>query len=103
MVAAAGADELEQAGVAAVEATAGDTDRLAPHERRPAVAGLAGRRECHGAAGRDAQPRVMMMVRARCGHCGRADCRSGTCHYVRGASTAHTTHRQAVVPAAAGV
>ena len=28
MVAAAGADELEQAGVAAVEATADDTDRL---------------------------------------------------------------------------
>jgi hypothetical protein len=52
MVAAAGADELEQAGVAAVEATAGDADRLAPHERRPAVAGLTGRRECHGAAGR---------------------------------------------------
>jgi hypothetical protein len=103
MVAAAGADELEEPGVAAVEATIGDADRLAPHERRPTVAGLTGRRECHGAAGRDAQPRVRLTVRARCRDGGRVDSRSGTCHGVRGARTAHTTHRQAVVPAAAGV
>jgi hypothetical protein len=103
MVAAAGADELEQPGVAAFEATIGDADRLAPHERRPAVAGLTGRRECHGAAGCDAQPRVMEMVRARRGDDCRADSQSGPCHDVRGARTAHTTHRQAVVPAAAGV
>jgi hypothetical protein len=102
MVAAAGADELEQAGVAAFEATVGDADRLAPHERRPTVTGLTGRRECHG-AGRDAQPRVMLMVRARRGDGGRADSRSGTCVDVRGTTTAHTTHRQAVVPAAAGI
>jgi hypothetical protein len=48
MVAAAGADELEQVGVAAFEAAVRDAGRLAPQERRPAVAGLAGRRECHG-------------------------------------------------------
>jgi hypothetical protein len=102
MVAAAGADELEQAGVAAVEASVGDADRLAPHERRPTVAGLTCRRECHG-AGRDAQPRVMLMVRMRRGDGGRADSRSGICRDVRCARTAHTTHRQAVVPAAAGV
>jgi hypothetical protein len=103
MVAAAGADEFEQAGVAAFEASVGDADRLAPHERCPTVAGLTGRRECYGAAGCDAQPRVMEMVRARCGDGSRADSRSGTCQDVRGTKTAHTTHRQAVVPAAAGV
>ena len=103
MVAAAGADEFEQACVAAFEASVGDADRLAPHERCPTVAGLTGRRECHGAAGCNAQPRVMEMVRARCGDDRLADSRSGPCHDVRGARTAHTTHRQAVVPAAAGV
>jgi hypothetical protein len=102
MVAAAGADELEQAGPAAVEAAVGDAGRLAPNERRPTVAGLTCRRECHG-AGRDAQPRVTLMVRARRGNGGRADSRSGICCDVRGARSAHTTHRQAVVPAAAGV
>jgi hypothetical protein len=103
MVAAAGADELEQAGVAAFQASVGDADWLAPHERRPAVAGLTGRRKCYGSAECDVQPRVMLMVRARCGDGGRADSRSGTYHDVRGARTAHTTHRQAVVPAAARV
>jgi len=61
------------------------------------------RRECHGAAGPDAQPRVMLMVRARCGDDRLAGSRSGTYHDVGGARTAHTTHRQAVVPAATGV
>jgi hypothetical protein len=102
MVAAAGADELEQAGVTAVETSVGDAGRLAPHERRPAVAGLTCGRECHG-TGRDAQPRVMLMVRTRRGDGGRADSRSGICRDVGGAGTAHTTHRQAVVPAAAGI
>jgi hypothetical protein len=49
MVAAAGADKLEQAGVAAFEAAVRDVGRLAAQERRPAVAGRAGRRKCHGA------------------------------------------------------
>ena len=102
MVAAAGADELEQAGVAAFEAAVRDAGRLAPHERRPAMAALAGRRERHGAGG-GAQPRVMSMVRARYGGGGRADRLSGTCHDVRGTRTAHATHRQAVVSAAAGI
>jgi hypothetical protein len=102
MVATAGADELEQAGVAAFEAAVRDADRLAPQERRPAVAGLAGRRECHGAGPR-AQPRVMAVKRVRCGDGGRAGSRSGRCQDVRGARAAHSTHRHAVVPAAAGV
>src|SRR5580658_758807 len=71
MVAAAGADELEQRGIAAFETALHDASRLAPQERRPAVAGLACRRECHGAAGPYLQPRVMLMVRVRCGDGGR--------------------------------
>jgi hypothetical protein len=56
MVAAAGADEFEHAGVAAFEAAAHDADRLAPHERRPAVAGLTGKRECQVGVRLYAQP-----------------------------------------------
>jgi hypothetical protein len=102
MVAAAGADKFEQAGVAAFEAAVRDVGRLAPQERRPAVAGLAGGRECHG-AGLHAQPRVTAVTRVRWGDGGREGSRSGRCQDVRGARTAHTTHRQAVVPAAAWV
>jgi hypothetical protein len=47
MVAAAGADELEQAGVAALETAVHDPGRLAANERRPAMAGLTGQRKCH--------------------------------------------------------
>jgi hypothetical protein len=101
MVAAAGADELEQAGVAAFGAAVRDAGRLAPQERRPAVAGLAGRRE-RRAAGPHAQPRVTAATRVRCWDSGRAGSRSGICHDVRGAMTAHSTHHQAVVLAAAG-
>jgi hypothetical protein len=99
MVAAAGADELKHVGVAVFEAAVHDAVRLAPQERRPAVAGLTGKRRYQGAVGRDAQPRVTAIVRARCGDGGRADSRPGA----RVARTAHSTHRQAVVPAAAGV
>ena len=67
MVAAAGADEFEHAGVAAFEAAVHDADRLAPHERRPAVAGLTGKRECHVGVRLYAQPWVTAMVRPRPG------------------------------------
>ena len=102
MVAAARADELEQVGVAAFEAAVRDACRLAPQERRPAVAGLAGGWECHG-VGPHAQPWVAAVTRVRCGDDGREESRSGRSQDVRGARTAHTTHRQAVVPAAAWV
>jgi len=49
MVAAAGADEFEQGGVAGFEAAVRDAGRLPPQECRPAVAGLTGRRESHAA------------------------------------------------------
>ena len=42
MIAAARADELKQAGVAAFETAVDDADRLAPQDRRAAVAGLTG-------------------------------------------------------------
>jgi hypothetical protein len=45
MIAAAGADDLKHVGVAAVKTAVHDPDRLTPHVRRPAVAGLPGRRE----------------------------------------------------------
>jgi|HubBroStandDraft_6_1064221.scaffolds.fasta_scaffold22940_2 hypothetical protein len=67
----------------------------------PPVAGLAGRRE-RRAAGPHAQPRVTAATRVRCWDGGRAGSRSGSCHDVRGAMTAHSTHHQAVVLAAAG-
>lgn len=51
MVAAAGADELKHVGVTAFEAAVHDPGRLAPHERRPAVAGLTGKRRCNGFVG----------------------------------------------------
>jgi hypothetical protein len=65
IVAAAGADEFKYVGIAAFETAVHDTDRLAPHKRRPAVAGLTGRRERHEVVRLDAQPRVTAMV--RCG------------------------------------
>lgn len=67
MVAAAGADEFEHGGVAAFEAAIHDADRLAPHDRRPAVAGLTGKRECQVGVRLYAQPWVTAMVRVRPG------------------------------------
>jgi hypothetical protein len=103
MVAAAGADELKHVGVTVFEAAVHDLGRLASHERRPAVAGLTGKRRCNGAVGGDAQPRVNAIMRAQWGDVGRTGSRSGTGHGVRGARTAHSTHRQAVVRAATWV
>jgi hypothetical protein len=100
MVAAAGADELKHAGVAAFGAAVKDADRLVPDERRPAVADLTGKRECHVAIGLYAQPRVTAIVRARYGDGAWTDSRTGTSHGVRCLGTAHLltasrlTHRQ---------
>jgi hypothetical protein len=66
MIAAAGADELEHVSISAVEAAVHDADRLAPQERRLAVAGLTCKRGCHVARCVDAQPRVTLIAPARC-------------------------------------
>ena len=97
MVAAAGADELEHTGIAAFDATVHDADRLAPHECRPAVAGLTDKRECHTDYRSHAQPRVTAIVQMRRGDGGRTDNRFGTDHGVRVTKTAHSTHRQAII------
>jgi len=98
MIAAVRADDLIHAGVAAFETAIHDADRLAPNERRPAMARLTGKRDCH-AVKLAAQPRVTAIVRARGWDGGRTDSKSGTGHGVR---TVHSTHRQAVVPALPG-
>jgi hypothetical protein len=65
MVAATRADELKRVGVAAFHPALDDTDRLAPDARRPAMAGLASKRERHRDALRtDAQPRVTCCIQA---------------------------------------
>ena len=92
MIAAAGADEFIHAGVAAFEAVVGDADRLAPQDRRAAVAGLTGERERVDAVGPDVQPRGTVIARARCGDEARTG--SGLGQEVKVARTAHSTHRQ---------
>jgi hypothetical protein len=87
MVAAVGADELEQAGVA-FETAVHDPARLAPHERRPPVARLTGQRERRAVYRPDAQPWVTI-GRTRSGGGGYADNRAGTGH---GILVAHSTH-----------
>jgi hypothetical protein len=65
IIAAARADELEGAGVAALDAAVHDADRLAPHECRPAMAGLPGKREYHPDYRPQAQPRVTASVQTQ--------------------------------------
>ena len=67
IIAAAGADELIRAGIAAFWTAIYDADRPAPQDSRPAVPGLTGKRECHDIIRPHTQPRVTMIVRARCG------------------------------------
>ena len=98
IIAAARADELEHAGVAALGAAVHDANRLAAHECRPAVSGLSGKREYHPDAGPQAQPRVTASVQTRRGDGGQADSGSGTGHRVRVTRTTHSTHRQSVFP-----
>ena len=102
-IAAVGADELIHVVVAALDTAVHDSGRLVPQERRGAVAGLPGERGHGDAAEPGTHPRVTAIMGARCRDGRRMGNRSGTGHGVRGARTAHSTHRQAVVPAAAGV
>src|ERR1039458_7277368 len=62
MVAAAGADELKCAGVAAFHPAVHDADRLAPQACGPAMARLASKRQRHDALIVNAQPRVTGMT-----------------------------------------
>src|SRR5271169_7225655 len=103
MIAAARADELKHADVAALETAVDDADRLAPQDRRAAMTRLTGKRKRVDAVGPGAQPRVTAIARARRGDSGRTGSRSGTGHGARVARTAHSTHRQASGSAAAGV
>lgn len=102
-IAAAGADELIHVVVAALDTAVHDAGRLAPQERREAVAGLPGERGHGDAAEPGTHPRVTAIMGAQCRDGRRMGNRSGTGPDVRGARTAHSTHRQAVVPPAAGV
>ena len=104
IVTAAGADELEHVGVAAFDAAVHEVDRPTPHERRPAMAGLPGKRECHPDHRPHAQPRVRAIVRTR----GRERRRDGQRVRRRSVSGSlglltQLTARAVVVPAAAEV
>ena len=71
IVAAVTADELERAAITACHPALHEQFRLAPQNRRTAVAGPASKRKCHGILGVKAQPRVTWIVRT-------ALCRDGT-------------------------
>jgi len=62
MIAAAGADELKQVGVAGFETTVHDAGRPAPQDRLAAVAGLTGERRCHDVLRPGAQPQVTAIM-----------------------------------------
>jgi hypothetical protein len=72
IIAAPGADEFETP-VSAFDAAVYDADRLAPHECRPAMAGLTDKREYHTDHGPYAQPRVRAIVQTRRGDGGQTD------------------------------
>jgi hypothetical protein len=93
IIAAAGADEFEHVGVAAFDAAVYDADRLAPHEGRPAMAGLPGKRECHFDRRPHAQPRISAVVQTQRRDGGRANSGSGTGPGVRIVKAGHPTHR----------
>jgi len=103
IVAAARADKLECAGVAALDAAVYDAGRPAPHECRAAVARLPGKRERHPDYGAHAQPLVTAIVQTRRRDGGRAVTASDTGNRVRATRTAHSTHRQARNSCAAGI
>ena len=85
----AGTDELEQVGVAALEAAVHDADRLPPHKCRPAVTGLTGRRKRDDVLELDAQPRGTTTGWARPGHGDRTRGRPVTVDDYRVYGTAH--------------
>jgi hypothetical protein len=103
IVAAARADELERAGVAALDAALCDAGWLAPHECRAAMAGLPDKRECDPDYGARAQPRVTAIVQTRRRDGGRAVTASGTGNRGRAITIAHSTHRQDRNSCAAGI
>jgi hypothetical protein len=95
---------LEHVGVAAFDAAVHEVDRPTPHERRPAMAGLPGKRECHPDHRPHAQPRVRAIVQTRAGNGGETD--SGPVPVQVSGSLGlltQLTARAVVVPAAAGV
>ena len=99
MIAAAGADQLIQVGVAALDLAVDDADRLAAQDDPAAVAGLTGGRGCRNLVRHDAEQRVTVLTGTRYGDNGRSAVR----RIVRGARTAHSTHRQEVDPVTTGV
>ena len=103
IIAAARADELERSGVPALDAAVYDAGRLAPHECRPAMAGLPGNREYHPDYGARAQPRVTAIVHTQQRHGGQAVTGSDTDTGHRVTRTAHSTHRQDRNSCAAGI
>ena len=103
IVTAARADELERAGVAALDAAVCDAGWLAPHECRAAMAGLPGKRECHPDHGAYAQPRVTAIVQTRRRDVGRAVTASGIGNRGRATRSAYSTHHQDRNSCAAGI
>jgi hypothetical protein len=103
MIAAARADQLIHVGIAAFEMAVHDTDRLAPQERRAAVAGLTGEGDGVSDVGSGTPPRVTAIMGARSGDGGRTGSRFGAVYGVKVARISHCAHRQAVVPAATWV
>jgi hypothetical protein len=97
VIAAAGADELKHAGVAAFHPAIGDTDRAAAHEGRPAMPGLTGQGERQEDLSTGTQPRITPMTRAaRCRVSARDRNQPGTGHDLRDRRAAHFTHRQSL-------
>jgi hypothetical protein len=95
MISAVWADDLIPVGEAAFETAIHDADRLTAQDRLAAVAGPTGERGCHDGLELKAQPRVTAITRARCGDDGRTGINNDV---IRVASTAHSTHRQELVP-----
>jgi hypothetical protein len=90
-IAAAGTDEFIHVVVAAMDTAVHDASRLVSEDRQGAVAGLTGAWKRVSDVRPGTRPRVRAFTGAQCGD-GR---RAGTGHDVRGARTAHSTHRQA--------
>ena len=94
---AARADELIHVVVAALDPAVHDAGRLAPQDRRGAVAGLPGKRGPGDTVEPGKHPRVTAITEVWCGDGRRTGNRSSTGYDVRGAKTAHSTHHQVVV------
>jgi hypothetical protein len=103
VVAAAGADELKHAGVAAFHPAIGDTDRAAAHEGRPAMPELAGQGERQEDLSTGTQPRITLMTRAaRCRVSARDRSQPGTGHDLRDRRAAHLITASHLAPRQTG-